>query len=419
MIKSSLVVRCLLLLFLWLFSSPLFADQRLNAISVKGLVKTDPQVVLRYLELETGKTYSESEITAGVQRVKNSHLFSQVSYEIRDNNFQINLEEKWSLIPIVKGGGVSGTTYYVLGVYDPNVAGKNLELGGQYENLGGADSGVIWFRKPYFSEPRLRWGGDFWSVMRNRSFYDRDRKEVGAWTLDRERQHLFVDWEPFENFRPQVAIDLQKDRLSERKLNPAMKELNRVSGFSASREDEFRIVRLGALFGKVNFDEELAEGQSVELVQESLYEVLTDSHTGRFKLEALFLKTLPHRSNLAYRFQAAATNTDRASQKLFLGGIDHLRGYLDSQVSTNSYLLQNLEYRFYVWQGKHSRLQQVVFTDSSLFTVSDKQESVISMGLGWRWIFPKIYRLNIRLDYGVARGYAGGEAAAFGLQQFF
>lgn len=419
MVQWIWINKCLFFLLCLLPPMPAQAKASVDSITISGLERTSTNAVHRYLELETGNQYSEVEIEAAIQRLKNSQLFSQVDYELKDHRLSISLVEKWTLIPIVKLGGASGTTYYVLGVYDPNVMGQSLELGGQYENLGGSGSGVVWFRKPYFSNPRLRLGGDFWSVMRNRSFYDEKRQEIGAWTLDRERQHLFVDWEPIENFRPLLAIDFQKDELSEKKLNDSMIELNRQKVFRTSYEGDFKIFRLGALFGKVNFQEELANGKSFEFNQEFLHNNKSSSTTGRAKIEILLMKILPNQKNFAYRFQAGATNSDFPSQKFFLGGIDLFRGYLDSQVSTSSYLMQNLEYRFHVWTGDHSRVQQVVFSDSSLFMVSENQESAISLGLGWRWIFPKIYRLNLRLDFATTRGYAPGEALAFGLQQFF
>jgi outer membrane protein assembly factor BamA len=204
------------LIFFFLFNSfYIYACETgklpIGHIDYSGLVKTKLDVIKRELEFGSGDCVNTEMLNLALQRVRNTNLFTRVDIDVTEKlsayHIHLTVVERWTLIPIFKVGGGGGVSFFTIGLYDPHIFGRNVEVGVQYESLGGAPSQVVWFRKPRLFGKRLRVGGDAWNVTRNRLIYDQNRNEIGGFTLMRQRVNLFAEYEVIDYLKPYIALD--------------------------------------------------------------------------------------------------------------------------------------------------------------------------------------------------------------------
>lgn len=100
-----------------------------------------------------------------------------------------------------------------------------------------------------------------------------------------------------------------------------------------------------------------------------------------------------------------------------------MRGYRDGQFVGKHFWRGNIEYRVPSWISRNLVLQHVAFFDigntGNTYSRIFKNETFNSLGVGLRIISPRVFRLNVRIDYARTFGRTTGGAFSFGLQQFF
>jgi hypothetical protein len=399
-------------------------------LEVIGNKRTDQRVVLvEIADLLKDNDISEDDLTEIRRRVWNLRLFSKVQVSGNSKKVVIEVEERWTTIPILKASGGGGTSYYALGTYDINTFGKYLEVGGQYENLNGLDAGVIWFRKPQFLADRnLKVGADIWSINRVRFFFNPDDGESnGAFTLERKRINTFLEyrWDnDFYNFG--VQYDYQQDKTSDFGLTDELIADNNANGFTPDSESISRFHTLYFDIGRLNYKNYLMDGQRLSL--KSSMVVVTAEETNTRSLNELtfqYFKLLPRQHNFAWQFKLRTNDFQNLQNLNYVGGFEEVRGYQDGQFFDNVTWQNNLEYRFDLFTKKHAVVQMALFTDqakegSSLNNlVQSEEEILLSSGVGVRLISPKIYRLVLRLDYAQTHTRSIQRGLSFGIQQFF
>ena len=313
-----------------------------------------------------------------------------------------------------------------MGAYDVNFLGRYVEVGAQYENLGGSSSGVVWFRDPRFLGKRIRLGIDLWSVMRNRMLYANDRSLIGGYTLQRNMVNLFGDKEWTRYFKTGLSLARNWDKLSDEKLSDQEKQQNSANAFNVNSNEQTLIIKPYFEFGRLNYENYLVSGYLTELkVGMTSTRLLSDRSFTSVTLDNRAFWRLPSSSNLGLKLSFGHTNTDSLQHLFYLGGLENVRGYLDAQYRGKSFVQANAEFRIPSVERNWFVLQHVVFVDSGRVgqelgdLVSGRADSLSSLGAGVRLISPKIYRLNIRLDYAKSFGLGGGQGLSFGLQQFY
>lgn len=404
----------------------------LARIDVRGLARTQEAVVLREMRLRVGERLDPELVEEGLQRLRNLQVFDSVRGVYLDDSeagvaLVIDVVERWTILPFVRATGGGGTTSIIAGLYDINVTGRYVELGAQYENLSGAHSGVVWFRQPRLFGRYLRVGGDVWLTLRNRDLFTFDGEMTGAFSLRRNRVHLFGDGELHRLVAAGARADLLWDELSERKLSPERRALNRASGFVP--EGLTRQVFLGAFLrlGRLDFDGFLVRGAEVRLeLDRAQPQWGAEDAFWRATITSAAFWLLPWRSNLGFQLRLGHTGSALPQYQNYLGGFDSIRGFADGQFRGNSFWHANVEARVPSARTRWLILQHVAFADAGrtgdqarrLF-FGQEGRTAASVGTGLRLISPRVYRLSIRLDLAYAVNPRTGLAFAFGTQQFF
>jgi outer membrane protein assembly factor BamA len=402
----------------------------ISKITFSGLNRTNAEVVRRELLLAEGSVFEEARYRESITRLKNLLIFSGIESRLTESQgkvfLEINFEERWTIIPIVRFGGGGGTSYYILGTYDINLFGRYLETGGQYENLGGTHNGVVWFRNPRFLDKRIRLGGDIWKVTRNRSLYDPKGTVEGGYTLERTRFNFFADKEVHRFLTLGGGVEVDLDRLSERFISSQEKNANQLTRYQFGDYAETHLVRFILKLGRINTDVYLFDGFESQFVIDRALDFLGAGVSfTKYEIENRFFKTLPMNSNFAFRLKFGHMGKHYFQHLFYIGGLDAVRGFSDGQFRTTNYWFSNIEYRIPSLKTKWFVLFHNFFLDAGKaddnFTglVDADNPLFYSSGVGIRLVLPRIYRFALRADYAYGFGTSGGPGLAWGTQQFF
>lgn len=412
---SPTTFRRTLIIFIYLISN--LAESR--ELQLTGNQKTHPSVVETELELRATDEAEDFE-----QTLKRTGLFSEVKVQDEGDVWKVDLKEKWTTIPITKfnsGGGVQQTT---VGVYDPHVFGRRVELGGQYEMLDQASSHVFWFKKPRLFSSRFFSDIQAWNTQRIRFKFNPDSDEpklAKAFLQSSQRLYLAAGYELPNLLRIQLSYENQNDdfdthlipretlaEVRSQVLPPSSRVHLWGLSFSQAKEriegpftlgQNWRIsARYGSPGGSVANNFSMIDAQYI--------------HSHRLAEDTFFHQ----------RFSAGGSNAELIQFWNYLGGLDSIRGYRDNRFAAQSFWLINSELRQSLLHKPQYILQSIAFVD--LLGIRESKNriedlSAGSYGIGIRVIAPKIYRLVVRADFAQTFLRSDDQKVSFGIQQFF
>ncbi|MDH5544035.1 MAG: BamA/TamA family outer membrane protein [Gammaproteobacteria bacterium] len=414
--RQLLLLTCLCMSSAWADGEFKSNSALLDQIQIEGLRRTAESVVLQELLVEPGKTISEKQLDESLRRLRNLRIFSRVEPEVTntgDNNVTLitRVEEKWTTVPILRASSGGGANYFVVGAYDINTFGKYKELGGQYENYNGEHSAVVWYRNPRFMRQRLRFGLDIWSVSRPYVQYDKLAQPQLSFLLNRKKLNTFFDWELRSWLRLGLGLELNRDTLK-----------NIADGQDIYKSDA-NIARLSATLGQIDYDNYLLQGmQATVTIENALAYSASQEKFLRIISENQLYFILPWRSNLAMNLRLGYTDSEALQHVFYLGGLENIRAYYDTQFQTQAFWQYNTEYRIPSFRNSWLVLQHTFFVDALQimqgYTHSNPSPIYASAGMGIRLISPKVYRLTLRLDIALP-SHQGGSVFSMGAQQFF
>ena len=149
--------------FLFLsFSSLIFSQEEIIIdIKIQGAKKTDIFFLKQILKTKKGRALDSITLQRDIIRLKRlpaiSHAYFQViTSKEKTHTVLFHIEENGTLIPNINIWTTTNKTFsYKIGLYEYNLFGKNITLGGFYQN-NGFNSYAVNFRAPFlFSE---KWG---------------------------------------------------------------------------------------------------------------------------------------------------------------------------------------------------------------------------------------------------------------------
>lgn len=403
----------------------------IESIEISGNTKTNTSVIKREIGFNQDEKICESQIQEGINRLKRTGLFSTVSHSIFKSDqsnstiLKITVSEKWTTIPILKFNSGGGVSQYTLGVYDPNVFGEFLEAGAQYESLGGASSGVLWFKNPRLFGQRQGIDLQYWNTRRIRIKYDQEAEnpEVKRGFLH-EREKLYADYyrEISNDLIARISFDYNKDSFSTKILPKSVIEKLGPSPVLPP-STELIISKVGFELGRVDGEPRSLNGQVFGAYFGYAHSL--DGTTDPFvqgDLTFNLFRPLSPRWQYAQRLLAGVTSTKVLQYWQYLGGLDRIRGFADNRFTGSHFGLSNSEIRYLILENPSVLIQGAGFLDFA--AIGDEASALsklraASIGTGVRLILPKFYRFVVRLDY--AKPIVKNDTMnwSFGVQQFF
>lgn len=410
----------------------------IDAIVVDGLFLTKPNVVTRELSFGEGEVATRKQIEQSIQRLRNLAIFRIAEYELLDRRIPlpdgtmpeaeeqhrillITVDERWTLIPFGTFAAGGGTFSLTTGLYDINLLGRYITLGGQYQHFAGTNSFALWASDPRFLGKRMLLGGTIAQTNRINFFYNDDGELEGAHLRLRRSAGVSFSWEWTEWLRSGISLGYIDDRYSTDLLSEELVELELARGLPEPAN--YLPVGVSTSIGRINANSYLREGARVGWGASAARRGLASNLT--FLDNSLsFVGFLigPLRSNLGLRLGVGHTVVDRPEYEFFVGGFNILRGFLHRRFRGTTYWYGNGELRIPSIDTRWLVLQHIGFVDaagigpdSSVFGEIDG----MSTGIGVRILSPKIFSLVARFDYAWSVIGDGGSALSFGAGQFF
>ena len=379
--------------------------QRVDAIEVKGVSWTKEFVVLRELPWKAGEVVSEEHWKLGTTRLWNTDLFSRVDarLELREDGRRVavyDIEERFSLNPLFSFGIGGGRWWFRIGANDVNWFGRYLEWGVRYERFDIYNGGQGWLRDPRLFNRRLIGLVQVDYLFRPRPEYVR-RRLAGTADLSGELNDVTR-----AGVKLEVFYDQYLDPLEGTPNVPPELVAGQLTSFQRlGRVDTVRLRQTGWSF-------ELRETLGVASSgPERLY--------GQLFVEFLWFQLLGERFNVAVRAQGGLSTDAPTELQFYLGGLDLIRGYADSLVRTQRFVLGNVEARGVIFDTMWVALMAAAFVDGALADDGRRVTPMFSVGGGLRLLSPRLVKTGIRADVAVTLTGVPRPDFSFGVFQFF
>ena len=411
----------------------------IDAVIIEGLFRTKTHVVMRELLFEEGEAATRAEIEESVQRLRNLGLFRIAEYELLDRRIPlpdgslpaadsqhrillITVDERWTIIPFGTFSAGGGTFSLTTGLYDINILGRYFELGFQYQRFASTNSGAIWASNPRFLGERLALGGSIAQTNRVNVFYDDAGELEGGHMRFRRSASLGLTREWVKWFYTGASLGLVDDRYSFNLVPDVIRELEEVRGLPENAR--YLSFGLSASLGRINSNSYLRKGarisQSVSTASTSLGSTIDFLDLGT---EVAGFAILPFKTNVGLRAGFGSTTIERPEYQFFVGGFNLLRGFLHRRFRGSHFWYANGEIRIPSLDTRWVALQHVAFIDaaaaSDRYGAAFRELDGASVGLGLRFMSPKVFSLLGRIDYAWPIYGEGTSALSFGAGQFF
>jgi len=416
----------ILFVFMTLFSYSSIAFE-LISLGVKGNTKTKSYIVINESDLVVGEDVDKKQVREAVTRIKNLNLFSEVRAIIapitkEKKRVIFEVKERWTTIPILKFSSGGGVTEVIGGIFDPNLFGRFIEAGFQFQRLAGENSGVAWLKLPRLSK---KWGLDIqvWDFNRLRIKYDQDEDDPIAeqgFIQNRQRLYFGLTYRPNYEISNTFYYEYNGDTFSG---DIELDDFQDLPDVPLPPESNAHILGFTSRIGREDFHDELVNTSLLEV--DLNYAFVQDNPASDFyRLNARYsyAKSFRGRHNFAQRILAGSTNTELIQYLNYLGGFDRIRGFADNRFSGGHFWLSNSEYRYSLLKSASYTLQTVGFLD--IGSTQDQVENLFSIsgasvGIGARVFLPKFYRFVLRFDIAQPVISNDDNSFSFGVQQFF
>lgn len=398
-----------------------------NSVVIEGAFRTRHEVIEREFLFVAGALTDKAEIEESIQRLRNTGLFRTVDYELIESvgehrELRVSVDERWTLLPAGRIGFGGGVTHLMLGASDANLFGSYLQLGGQFSRTGPANSFLVWFGDPRFLNERISLTTEVSLSNRQLVFYEPNGEIDGSFLMTRKYARVELEKEWHRWWRTSVKLGVNADSFSYQ-LIPEEYRLQQDAGDGLPDSQSELVLGLSSRWGRLNFDNYRVDGTQFLVQWMQTLNVPQVSSQG-FSVDASLLRfaTLWFKSTLGLRLNLGFSTHTQEHQKYFLGGLDAVRGFENQRFRGSFFWLGNLEYRIPSVDTRWLAIQHVVFFDA--LGVSDYAFEMwglsgASVGVGLRFMSPKIHGFIGRIGYAFNLYGGAGPGLSMGGGQFF
>ena len=397
---------------------------RITELQFLGLKKTKPAFVKKFLEIQKGQPLDSIRIQSDIIRLKRLASISNVTYEViplpnQQYHIKFNFEENFTLIPSFNYWTTINTTAYKIGAYEYNLFGKNISIGGFYQN-NGQNTFAVNFNAPYLFSNKWGLGLNFLNWKSEEPLYIGDRST--NYIYQNTSYELVGSYEA--NFKNtfQVGISL---------FNEKYNSTEEFTGLDIPRQLDSNKQLIKLIYTHQNLDYFYFYISGFKSVFNGQFVTADNSAQNNFFIawnDFLYYKRVGDKGNWANRLRIGlSTNNDSPFAPFSLDNNINLRGVGNAVDRGTGSIVFNTEYRYTVFDKKNIVLQGNGFIDAgswripgqSLNTFADSENIQVYSGVGLRMIHKKIFNLNFRIDYGYGLTKNANRGFVFGIGQYF
>lgn len=380
----------------------------IDVVETHGLWMTRRDVLLRELPWRPGETVTPEQWALGLTRLWNAGLWSRIDVTLVEREGRVvaefTVEERITLNQILRFSALPGLWWVRVGLTDTNFLSWFQEVGIAYERFNDQQGGMLWWKQPRLFDQRI-------ALLLH---VERLARPRFGFTSLRTLARAEVTGEVHDRLRLMGRLEAIDDAF----VAP-------VPGFETGEvrpaESRALVAAGGVRFGLVETVRLRQRSWSLEL--RPSVGVTTDPAHPVFAqgwAELLAFETFGEAWNVALRVQVGVTSAAPAQHRFFIGGLDLVRGLLDSQIRTDAFALANLELRVVAFDSSWFALMPAAFVDAVL--ARDERGGglgALSTGIGVRLLVPRLVGTGVRLDAAVPIDGRLRVEPSIGVFQFF
>ena len=418
-------MKLVLYLFLCLGIVAYSQNAKVSGFKIQGNSKLKSSFVKKIALIKPGVTLDSTQIEADIKRLKRLAAVAQASYEVnhlQDDNYEViyNIVENFTIIPSANVyTSNDGEFAYKLGLYEFNLLGENMIVGGYYQKDIYSSYGLN-FKGPYLfnkqfgmalnyqdlttqepvffenSTANYKYNNTSFEVLGLYEFNFQNRMELGV--------NFFTEDYQYKSgiTGPEVPLELSAKKI----LYKGIYEFNNL---------DFNYQYVSGIKNTFNL-------QYVTTKSDILPEFLIGWN------DFSYFKRIGIKGNWASRLRLGLSSNNNSPFAPF--SVDNnlnVRGVGNRIDRGTGAIVLNTEYRETLLEKGWFVLQGNAFIDAGSwrdpggeFADFFKAESVrIYPGLGLRFMHKKIFNAIFRIDYGYGVTKNGASGLVFGIGQYF
>lgn len=366
-----------------LLAAPFTEPTPVETLDVEGTWVTSEATVRRERTFEVPSTVTAGQWDLYQKRLWNLGVFSRVELRLEGTRAVARVEDRFPLGPIFRANFGGGLFYLWLGLGYNNLFGRAIEVRALYERFTSYNGFHVSVAEPRLFNQRLLGSVQVEWLFRPRPDF------IGR----RAAARLAFEWSPpwfsDDTLRPLLKLEGNSDEFPYAATD--------ARPMAASRG---LFVTPGVRLGRVDVDRLRLSGWSVE-PRVGLGWTSDPAAPAPVKVdgEAFGYLKLGERFNLASRLLAGFLSGARLQDHFYIGGLDLVRGYRDSEVVANAWATLNLEARMVAFDSTWFAVMPAVFADAAVARRIEGPVAVLaSAGLGVRLMVPRMPRFGVRFD---------------------
>lgn len=402
-----------------------------------GLERTSAAWLEGYIDYRLPAQLTRRDGVALARKLMTTGVFTDVKVVFEQSQvapplyrLHVQVEERWTTIPVVRGVYGGGTPLRILGLYDTHSFGRLVTLGGELRKYGDAPPGfVVYARDPRSQAGRYYLGAEFWRDFRRRQLYDREGEPLGALSSNasisrlRMLTPLAFESDADRDFRWKYGFDLEVIQEAPSVFDPEDAAPSAAPpddvGLPEMKRRQYRILPT-LLYDDIDLS--IVEYDGFRLKLKSGPTFGDAKPYGSTELDLYGYKLMRSGLNVASHAVIGQTSFTSLQNQYFLGGLDSIRGLPDGAIYGTHAAYGSLEVRQLSYKSKYLWIQSVAFGDTGAAgetwdVAADDVRS--TAGLGVRFAVPQIYRMIFRFDYAWALDGSGVQGITAGMNQFF
>lgn len=391
-------------------------------IHFEGLEKTKENFLRDLISIEHESTLDSFAILRQLQILKNQTGISNATFSIeRDGDVVYQIEERRTLLPIVKFGGIRDNIWFALGAEDNNFLGRGTNAAAFYQNNNGRHTGKLYFRNPRISNSQ--WG---FSTTLNKWTSD-EPVFFSTVSVDYRYDNYGAEFTFLRNFGLRNRLEIGANLFQERYT-----KLDTPEGEVLPGPDNFELNKLlsSIIFQQdyVNYHFFYLEGYEHVLNYQNVHSFNEDNPFNSIIYQGRLFLRPKEELNFAVRLKLAlATNNDSPFAPFVVDSHVNIRGVGNRIDRGTAQAILNIEARRTYYHEENLAIQGVAFLDlgtwrnpgGRLADLLDSSKFRQFVGLGIRINYLKIFGATLRVDYGIDIFDPDQRGIVLGLGQYF
>ena len=383
-----------------------------------NLKRTNPKSLWKFINLKKGKPFSKKRHKESLQNLKNIKVFYEVDSKIMIDGDEVIVhyicKDKWTLLPIARGGVIDQNFWLHAGVVDYNFLGYLMHFGGfyQYYQLHG---GQVYLLAPYLFHKQ--WGmnllGYYFSTLEPIDTFN--PLEVSIYQVDRWQVEIFGIYHITFKQRLELGISYLDESYIKKDKNKA--------GANFLQQQKM-IFKFWYTLDYIKYNNLLLKGISYKIRVEPVLNLPTQFDFVKIESEYKHFFSFLKKDTLALRVFTGISNKLNDEYPAFVvDSFINVRGAGNKIKRGSIEVTFNIEYRYLVYEHPWFALQLATFFDNAyLFSsISSRDEHSFFnfFGGGVRIAIPKVYSLLLLFDYAFNLDDPKHHGFLFKVGQFF